>query len=54
MKGEGILLRRKEGQKVYYQTNDPSIHGICTLVCGRPQEDVNPDRDVFNSAFSET
>ncbi len=52
--GEGILLRRKEGQKVYYQTNDPSIHGICTLVCGRPQEDVNPDRDVFNSAFSET
>ena len=38
MKREGIPLRRKEGQKVSYQTNDPSIQGSCTLVCDRPQK----------------
>lgn len=54
MAREGILLRRKEGQKVYYQINDPSIHGICTLVCGRLQQEVNSNQQIFEKAFSET
>lgn len=32
---EQILARRKEGVKVFYRLDDPSIHGICTLVCGQ-------------------
>jgi ArsR family transcriptional regulator len=39
MAREGILKRRKEGLKVYYKIDDPSIHGICMLVCGRLQEE---------------
>ena len=47
MAREGILVRRKEGQKVYYQINDPSIHGICTLVCGRLQEEVDSNQKLI-------
>ena len=54
MAREGILVRRKEGQKVYYQINDPSIHGICTLVCGRLQEEVNSNQKIIEKTFSVT
>ena len=40
MAREGILKRRKEGLKVYYKLDDPSIHGICMLVCGQLQEET--------------
>jgi len=36
---EGFLNRRKEGLKVFYKIDDPSIHGICMLVCTRLQNE---------------
>ena len=39
MSREGILHRRKQGLKVYYSIDDPSIHGLCLLVCGRLREE---------------
>lgn len=40
MAREGILRRRKEGLQVFYQIGDPSIHGLCILVCGRLRDEV--------------
>ena len=41
MAREGILNRRKEGLNVYYSIEDPTISGLCMLVCGRlRQEEV--------------
>ncbi|MCA9744352.1 MAG: helix-turn-helix transcriptional regulator [Deferribacteres bacterium] len=39
MTREGLLRRRKSGLKVYYSIDDPSIHGLCLLVCGRLREE---------------
>ncbi|MCH7678098.1 winged helix-turn-helix transcriptional regulator [candidate division KSB1 bacterium] len=50
MAREGILVRRKEGQKVYYRINDPSIHGICTLVCGRLQQEVDSNLELVEKS----
>ena len=41
MAREGILHRRKEGLQVFYQISDPSIHGLCILVCGRLRDEAN-------------
>lgn len=41
MAREGILRRRKEGLQVFYQISDPSIHGLCILVCGRLRDEAN-------------
>ncbi len=35
MAREGVLSRRKEGLNVYYGIEDPSISGLCMLVCGQ-------------------
>ena len=35
---EGMVARRKEGLYVYYSINDPSLSGICLLVCGQLQD----------------
>ncbi|MGH1366289.1 MAG: ArsR/SmtB family transcription factor [Calditrichia bacterium] len=40
---EQILARRKDGVKVYYSLDDPSIHGICTLVCGQLEQLQNTE-----------
>lgn len=44
MAREGILRRRKAGLQVFYQISDPSIHGLCILVCGRLRDEasINP------------
>ena len=39
MHQEGILKRRKEGLRVYYCIDDPSIAGICMLVCARLRDE---------------
>ena len=31
----GMVSRRKEGLYVYYTINDPSLSGLCLLVCGQ-------------------
>jgi ArsR family transcriptional regulator len=38
---EGILRRRKEGLNVYYTIEDPTISGLCMLVCGRLQQETD-------------
>ncbi|MDI1248055.1 MAG: metalloregulator ArsR/SmtB family transcription factor [Lacunisphaera sp.] len=30
----GVLVRRKQGNQAFYAIADPSIYGLCELVCG--------------------
>ena len=34
----GMIGRRKEGTYVYYSITDPSLSGLCLLVCGQLAE----------------
>lgn len=36
---EGVLHRRKEGLNVFYRIDDPTISGLCMLVCGRLRQE---------------
>lgn len=40
MAREGILDRRQEGLQVYYSISDPSLAGLCLLVCGQLREEA--------------
>ena len=40
MAREGILRRRKDGLNVFYSIEDPTISGLCMLVCGRLQQET--------------
>ena len=42
-----ILSRRKEGLQVFYTIADPSIFGLCELVCGRLEQQCAEQADVF-------
>ncbi len=44
---EGILSRRKEGLHVYYRLNDPSIAGMCMLVCARLKDEAREHSRVI-------
>ena len=44
MAREGILDRRKDGLQVYYSIADPSLSGLCLLVCGRLKEEASQVR----------
>lgn len=35
MAREGMVERRREGMNVYYRISDPSLSGICLLICGQ-------------------
>ena len=39
MARDGILNRRKDGLNVYYDIDDPTISGLCMLVCSRLQQE---------------
>ncbi len=41
---EGLVSRRKEGLYVYYRIDDPSLSGLCLLVCGQIQGQQNAGR----------
>ncbi len=47
MAREGILERRKDGLNVYYRIADPTIQGICMLVCGRLKEENAMNQSIF-------
>lgn len=32
---EGLVARRREGHYAYYRIDDPSLAGLCLLVCGQ-------------------
>ena len=38
----GMIQRRKEGLYVYYSILDPSLAGLCLLVCGQLQNQLQP------------
>ena len=48
MAREGILKRRKEGLNVFYSINDPSIQGLCLLVCSRIREETATEHELLN------
>ena len=52
MAREGILQRRKQGLNVYYSISDPSIHGLCLLVCGRLREEAAVHQERLNGTES--
>lgn len=41
MTNAGLVSRRKEGLYVYYSIADPSISGLCLLVCGQLQNQLS-------------
>ena len=45
---EGLVRRRQEGLFAYYRVDDPSLAGLCLLVCGqiRASEHVSDDDHV--------
>ncbi len=49
MAREGILERRKDGLNVYYRIADPTIQGICMLVCGRLKEENAMNQSIFKT-----
>lgn len=53
MAREGILERRKDGLNVYYRIADPTIHGICMLVCGRLKEENTMSQSLFEELEEE-
>lgn len=44
MAREGILDRRQEGLQVFYSISDPSLAGLCLLVCGQLREEAEESR----------
>ena len=32
-----VVARRRDGMEVYYRINDPSLSGLCLLICGSLQ-----------------
>ncbi|MFA5262607.1 MAG: metalloregulator ArsR/SmtB family transcription factor [Opitutaceae bacterium] len=44
----GILSRRKEGLQVFYSIADPSIYGLCELVCGSLEKQLAKQVDAFS------
>lgn len=38
--GSGLVGSRREGTFAYYRVTDPSVSGLCLLVCGQLQREV--------------
>lgn len=36
----GLVDRRRDGQHVYYRVADPTLAAVCTLICGRLQQEA--------------
>ncbi len=43
----GVVSRRAQGTAAYYAIQDPSIEGVCDLVCGRLREQAAEEARVF-------
>ena len=40
MADEGMVSRRKDGLYAYYRIEDPSLSGLCLLVCGQLEQQI--------------
>lgn len=40
----GLVERRREGPYAYYRIADPTLSGICLLVCGQLQREAETER----------
>ena len=47
---EGILSRRKKGLNVFYNIDDPSIQGLCLLVCGQIRSDLTDEQSLLTNS----
>jgi len=36
----GLVERRRDGQEVFYRVADPTLAAVCTLICGRLQQEA--------------
>ena len=41
MADAGLVVRRKDGLYAYYRIADPSLSGLCLLVCGRLRQEMD-------------
>lgn len=56
MAAEGLVRRRKDGMYAYYRISDPSLSGLCLLVCSQVQRrapGAKPPSSVSQSHLGE-
>jgi DNA-binding transcriptional ArsR family regulator len=46
--GLGFVERRKEGLYVLYRLADQSVLQLCDLMCGRLEQQLDADRELFS------
>ena len=46
--GLGFVDRRKEGLYVLYRLADQSVMHLCDVMCGRLEEQLDADRELFS------
>lgn len=39
LRSTGLLIRRREGNRIYYRIGDPSLNDLCDAVCKSVRED---------------
>ena len=50
LRREGILARRAEGRRALYRIADPTVRGICRLVCGSLEERLSDGLEAVQGA----
>ena len=50
MAREGMLSRRKDGLRVFYAIEDPTLSTLCTVVCGQIQQELRDLADLGQEA----
>jgi DNA-binding transcriptional ArsR family regulator len=43
-----VLARSRRGRQVFYRIDDPSIHELCELMCGKLRKHFDPGGDAIN------
>jgi len=50
MRRDGIVERRRDGNRAVYRIADPTVEELCTLVCGGLSEHRTRDLDALRAA----
>lgn len=51
LRAQGVLSRRRDGNRIYYRICDPSIDELCTVVCEGVQRDWAGWGAAFDAEF---